>query len=218
MGGGQKQADEGLEGRCPQLEDQLDGKRYAALVEVGTKDTKTLIGSLARNLSGAHVEVVKKDEERSLVKILTDTTPDNNTLRQSAPDSKFRQARPVYYTRKNKPGRDFLSGAMMSYWAQFAHAGDPGKGRGGDLPRWTAWQDGADKDTYMILDTQSDGGLRMAQDRMTPQRLLNEIAADTRFADDEARCTVLQYIEKRYALWTSAELAGAPFLGCEHPH
>ena len=30
------------------------------------------------------------------------------------------------YTRKNKPGRDFLSGAMMSYWAQFAHEGDPG--------------------------------------------------------------------------------------------
>ena len=58
----------------------------------------------------------------------------------------------------------------------------------------------------------------MAQDRMTPQRLLNEIAADTRFADDEARCTVLQYIQKRYALWTSEELAGAPFLGCEHPH
>ena len=122
------------------------------------------------------------------------------------------------YTRKNKSGRDFLSGAMMSYWAQFAHEGDPGKGRGGDLPRWTAWQNGAGKDTYMILDAQSDGGLRMAQDRMTPQRLLNEIAADTRFADDEARCSVLQYIQKRYALWTSEELAGAPFLGCEHPH
>ncbi|GAF98648.1 unnamed protein product, partial [marine sediment metagenome] len=57
-------------------------------------------------------------------------------------------------------------------------------------------------------DTQSDGGLRMAQDRMTPQRLLTEIRADTRFADDEPRCSVVQYIQERFALWTGEELAG----------
>ena len=112
------------------------------------------------------------------------------------------------YTRDNKPGRDFLSGAMMSYWTQFAYHGDPGKGRAGDLPQWTAWQNGAGTDKYMILDSQSGGGLRMAQDRMTPRRLLAEITADTRLADDEAKCSVVQYIQERFALWTGDELAG----------
>lgn len=121
------------------------------------------------------------------------------------------------YTEQNKPGRDFLSGAMMSYWAQFAHAGDPGTGRRGELPRWTAWQNADGADTYLILDTPADGGLRMAQDRMTPQRLLNEIAADSRLAEAEAKCSVVQYIQERFALWTSEELAAAPFPVCDFP-
>jgi para-nitrobenzyl esterase len=111
------------------------------------------------------------------------------------------------YTRDNELGRDFLSGAMMSYWTQFAYQGDPGNGRAGDLPKWTAWKNGADTDKYMILDTQSDGGLRVAKDRMTPQRLLTEITSDSRLADDEAKCSVAQYIQERYALWTNDTVA-----------
>ncbi|MEN8160768.1 MAG: carboxylesterase family protein, partial [Myxococcota bacterium] len=36
----------------------------------------------------------------------------------------------------NRSGREALSAAMMSYWAEFAYTGSPGRGRAGDLPEW----------------------------------------------------------------------------------
>src|SRR5205814_5915683 len=42
----------------------------------------------------------------------------------------------MIWTKENEPGRVALSAAMMSYWAEFARAGDPGAGRGHELPRW----------------------------------------------------------------------------------
>ncbi len=118
------------------------------------------------------------------------------------------------YDDNNKPGRDFVSNAMMSYWSEFAHKGDPGRGRNGILPQWNAWQneDGADK--FMTFDSLADGGLRMAQDRMTPQRLLKEVAEDSRLADDAARCSVLRYIERRGKFWNPEEFAGYSFASC----
>src|SRR5439155_25661457 len=58
------------------------------------------------------------------------------------------------WTKENEPGRMALSAAMMSYWAEFARAGDPGSGRKGGLPRWQAW-DGTGKDgpTFVVFDT-----------------------------------------------------------------
>ena len=41
----------------------------------------------------------------------------------------------VIFSRENLPGREELSAQMMSYWAQFAYAGDPGQGRGGEIGR-----------------------------------------------------------------------------------
>jgi len=45
----------------------------------------------------------------------------------------------VIFTKENEPGRTALAGQMMSYWAEFARAGAPGRGRDGQLPEWTAW-------------------------------------------------------------------------------
>ena len=47
------------------------------------------------------------------------------------------------FTGGNEAGRVALSDAMMSYWAQFAATGSPGRGRAGDLPEWRAWDDGS---------------------------------------------------------------------------
>ena len=57
----------------------------------------------------------------------------------------------VLFDESNRAGREALSAMMMSYWAEFAYSGDPGRGRDGTLPRWAPWQDGGE--TYAVLDT-----------------------------------------------------------------
>lgn len=94
---------------------QLDGKRYATLIELEPDKVNSLVGSLALNLSGASVEVLKKDAANALVKIVTDVQPDITLLKEAAPDSTIRQARPVYYTRNGKPL--FTSAAEMVRFA-----------------------------------------------------------------------------------------------------
>src|SRR4029434_6821820 len=42
----------------------------------------------------------------------------------------------VIYTEDNKAGREALSKKMMSYWAQFARTGSPGRGRGRGFAQW----------------------------------------------------------------------------------
>jgi para-nitrobenzyl esterase len=118
------------------------------------------------------------------------------------------------YTKQNKVGRDFLAEAMMSYWSEFAHTGKPGKGLHGELPLWSPWQSEEGTDKYIIFDSEAGGGLRMAQDRMTPSRLLNEIASDTRLADDAAKCAVIRHIERRGKFWSTQELAPYSFASC----
>ncbi len=100
----------------------------------------------------------------------------------------------------SEPGRSELARAMMSYWTAFAYDGDPGRGRGGDVPRWSAWdpQPGADK--FAILDTAADGGPRMARDVVTSDQLLAELKADPRLADAELRCDVLAGLTR----WSNA--------------
>ena len=57
---------------------------------------------------------------------------------------------------------------MMSYWAEFASTGAPGRGRGGKLPEWTPWDESApDGERFMVFDSEADGGLRMSADAMT---------------------------------------------------
>ncbi|WP_205749209.1 L-serine ammonia-lyase, iron-sulfur-dependent, subunit alpha [Desulfopila sp. IMCC35008] len=94
---------------------QLDGKRYATLIEIKPEKLNSLIGSLASNFPGASVEVLKKDIENSIVKIEAGTPLDNRILEKLAPDSTIRQARPVYHTRKGEP--PFASGTEMVMFA-----------------------------------------------------------------------------------------------------
>jgi para-nitrobenzyl esterase len=93
------------------------------------------------------------------------------------------------WTKENEPGRTTLSAAMMSYWAEFAHAGDPGTGRHGELPRWSAW-DGPEegKPTFVVLDTPAGGGIRMSSDVVTKASVVAEIDADPRMPTEREKC------------------------------
>lgn len=96
---------------------------------------------------------------------------------------------------QSEPGRVELSTAMMSYWAQLAWHGDPGRGRDGSLPLWKPWDtDGA---TSLVLDTDDGGGIRMIDERVSVEGLVQQALEDPRIADDAARCEILRGLAAR---------------------
>ena len=100
----------------------------------------------------------------------------------------------------SREGREMLSGQMMSYWAEFAHSGSPGRGRAGDLLEWPAW-DGASAEApkYIVFDTPADGGLRLASETFTVDRVVADLMVDPRLASTRDRCAVARDLtEWRY--------------------
>jgi para-nitrobenzyl esterase len=89
-------------------------------------------------------------------------------------------------------GREALAASMMSYWAEFAWSGDPGRGRDGTLLRWTAWQDDGEK--YAVLDTPAGGGVRMASESERLPDIAAAILADPTFRDEAERCRALAHL------------------------
>jgi para-nitrobenzyl esterase len=82
---------------------------------------------------------------------------------------------------------------MMSYWAEFAHTGSPGRGRRGELPEWTAWDESSPvSPRYLVLDTPAGGGLRLASRTYTVEGVIADLLADPRFATARDRCAVLR--------------------------
>ena len=71
----------------------------------------------------------------------------------------------MLFTAENQLGREVLSRQMMSYWAEFAAHGRPGRGRDGTLPEWSAWTDRTP--SSLRLDTPTNGGLNSISERLT---------------------------------------------------
>lgn len=79
----------------------------------------------------------------------------------------------LIFSKDNQAGRAFVSDAMMSYWAEFAYSGSPGRGRRGDLPEWQRWANPTSGgDRFMVFDTPADGGLRMSTDTVRREELI----------------------------------------------
>jgi para-nitrobenzyl esterase len=124
----------------------------------------------------------------------------------------------LLFTEENAPGREVLTRAMMSYWSEFAHRGNPGRGRDGKLPEWTAWNAASGAGKTMILDAPAtamaggandarnavpavsaaaNGAARMSPDHLTGADVLRAIDADKRLADPAKRCQVLRQLVER---------------------
>jgi para-nitrobenzyl esterase len=88
------------------------------------------------------------------------------------------------FTDENEPARRELSSQMMSYWAEFARNGKPGRGGRGDLPEWK------EGPSFLVFDTAAGGGLRMSDETLTEEKALARIAGDPRLRNDEERCKV----------------------------
>ena len=95
---------------------------------------------------------------------------------------------PGMYNDDNIPGRDVLAAQMRSYWSEFARTGAPGKGRNGALPQWQKWNSSGPN--LMLLDTASDGGLRMVKEPMTSTMLKQRLARDQNMPDLRTRCSL----------------------------
>jgi para-nitrobenzyl esterase len=89
---------------------------------------------------------------------------------------------PNLYDSTTEDSRGELSDSMMSYWAEFAHSGDPGRGRAGTLPRWKRWDSPAGNEEFIVFDTPADGGIRHSAERVTGSGLIAAVAADERLA------------------------------------
>ena len=114
----------------------------------------------------------------------------------------------MVFTKNNAAGREALSKAMMSYWAAFARAGDPGRGAAGDLPAWTAWDASApDAPKFVVLDTPAGGGIRMASQTETPARVIASVDGDPRLATPAERCDVLRALADWGRGYTAQEYA-----------
>jgi para-nitrobenzyl esterase len=95
------------------------------------------------------------------------------------------------YTSANEPGRKTLSSEMMSYWAEFAHHGAPGRGRKGDLPEWTAWDDSSPAaPKFIVFDTPAGGGIRMSSESLTTGTVLAAVDDDPRLPAQRDKCAV----------------------------
>ena len=108
------------------------------------------------------------------------------------------------------PAAEELADRMNSYWTQFVATGDPGRGRDGALPHWSAW-DASSRDAakFMLLDTKSDGGLRMSSESLSHAGLLAQLASDDRFEGLEERCT----LTRRMVGWSISERDYVSFAG-----
>lgn len=93
---------------------------------------------------------------------------------------------PLSYLFDVNEGTRALSESMMDYWTQFAATGDPGAGSDGQQPRWTPW--GAEGNTSLVLDTASDGGIRMMDQKVTRDWVVSQIATDPDIPSQQARC------------------------------
>lgn len=90
--------------------------------------------------------------------------------------------------------RDQLSRAMMSYWAEFAYSGDPGRGRDGDLPVWQSWVSADEAGQLIIFDTQSSDGVRMSNGAMDVKSAYQALGDDTKNLPTQTRCLILDQV------------------------
>nr|MCS5569181.1 carboxylesterase family protein [Pseudomonadales bacterium] len=88
-----------------------------------------------------------------------------------------------------KPARNSLSASMMSYWANFAYTGNPGRGRDGREIEWTGWKNGhTENERLLIFDSRTDGGIRMSPLRLTREGMRERVLNDASFTDQAAHC------------------------------
>ena len=118
------------------------------------------------------------------------------------------------YDEERVPERDALSQAMMSYWTEFAHSGDPGRGRSGEEVQWLPWSNADGGLRIVIFDTPADGGVRMSREELTLAGMKSRLLADESFAHQRERCATYAQLFRGSSAWDDAEYATLGDGGC----
>ena len=113
------------------------------------------------------------------------------------------------YIYPNDEDQAALSRSMMSYWAEFAYTGAPGRGRDGAEAPWLAW--GEAGKTSILLDTPTDGGIRMDDEVVTSAGVKSELMADSSLSPGPERCGLYVRLFRWQGLFDDAEYQR---LGC----
>jgi len=122
----------------------------------------------------------------------------------------------VIYTKDNEPGRTALAAQMMSYWAEFAYHGAPGRGRDQQLTEWPAVASSGAK--FMILDTPAGGGVRSSSDALTQASVLAAVDADPRLPTQRDKCIIFRELASWSGNFTKKDYPTAGSHGCaEYP-
>tara|TARA_B100000953_G_scaffold241033_1_gene202704 strand:+ start:844 stop:2703 length:1860 start_codon:yes stop_codon:yes gene_type:complete len=94
-------------------------------------------------------------------------------------------------SRKNMEEVKNLSNTMMSYWAEFAYTGAPGKGRKGNQIEWRSWDEiSPENSKYIIFDSKTDRGIRMTSNAITKESLFASIEKDENI-DFKMKCEMV---------------------------
>jgi hypothetical protein len=105
---------------------------------------------------------------------------------------------------------------MSSYWAEFAYAGSPGKGRNGKELAWNAWDNVSGKsDKFIIFDTKDDGGIRMSSDIITLADFKKKFLSETSFDDQKKYCETYVSLFRDTPLWDNKEFESLGDKGCK---
>ncbi len=121
----------------------------------------------------------------------------------------------VIFTKTNEPSRMVLSKQMMSYWAEFAYHGAPGRGRDRQQVEWAPWGNGdAASPKYLIFDTAADGGLRLSSDTLTETSVLAAVDSDPRLPTQREKCTIFRELAEWSRRFTKQDYPSAGRNGC----
>ncbi len=125
----------------------------------------------------------------------------------------------MIFTKENEPGREALSAQMMSYWAEFAYRGAPGRGRDRQLSEWTAWNNAAPTSPkFIVFDTAADGGVRMSADAVTATSVLAAVDHDPRLPTQRDKCMIYRDLAQWSRGFTKKDYPTAGHQGCkEYP-
>lgn len=117
--------------------------------------------------------------------------------------------------------REALSARLMSYWAEFARHGRPGRGGDGSQPNWAPWTSSPDDESgtasLLVLDTEADGGIRIVASRLSTDHVIAAVDAEPDL-DQNEKCELFYDLFSGSSDWSAERYRGIGRRGCaEYP-